>query len=153
MIILLFVILLPIFVYASGALLTWRHLGYWAIHHNVCLCGTCYNDKNALCAHPGKNCQYHQPCLLTMISSCAWSFIISVLFWFPTVLWWFANKFYQNHSKFKIGFFSPSPLIESREDKLKRKETDMRQREARITKMEIECGIVNTPPVLTGIRL
>jgi hypothetical protein len=40
-----------------------------------------------------------------------------------------------------IGFFTPSPLVESREDKIARLEREAVERNAYIRKMEIENGI------------
>lgn len=110
--------------YLLGATFIWRHIGYIArTKHSVCIC-------------------YKNPCPLSGIFDYGWTLIGSLLFWHVIILGRIVQNVYGHYGPAQIGFFKPQPLLESVDSRQERKEKELKDREARIKRMEIEAGIV-----------
>jgi hypothetical protein len=94
--------------------------------HSSCLC---YGSKRCVCSG---------------VWDYGFSFVLSAAFWWFMVLCWSVRAI---NTKFglterNVGFFKPSPLVESREEKIHRLERERRDREAYIARLEREAGLV-----------
>lgn len=116
-------------IYLVFALQVWRHVGWWAReNHTSCLC---YSRRST------------RPCIVSGIHDYGWTLIACVAVWWGIVFCWAIRSISIKYglTEKNIGFFKPSPLVESREDKITRLEQEAYERERYIRKMEIENGI------------
>lgn len=108
------------------AIQCWRRVGWWMrTKHSSCLC---YGSNR---------------CVGSGIWDYGFSLFLSVAFWWLIVLCWSVRAVNRKYglTERNVGFFKPTPVVESREEKIHRLECERIQRERYIRQLEIEAGL------------